>query len=451
MATDGDKQPAVTIEPAQTSAPAANEPEQTPAPAPVWMQVAVWLLRVVVGAVFVFSGWAKAVDPWGGVYKIEEYLAVWGFSLSRSLTLMGAAVLAISEFAVGVMVLCGILRRVGPWLMTVFMAVMTPLTLWIFLANPVADCGCFGDALIIGNGATLAKNVVLLCMAILLVLWNRRVAPAYIPRLQWLPLIASILYAAFLAVYGYHVQPLYDFRPYPVGKSILQTATDPRYLYRRGDEQRWFSADSLPDDKSWTYVSREEVNPATLHTLPAFFDGDGEDMTDELTADTDNGLLVLAVAEPRRHGISRCHLANALNEYINARGGEMVAVVATNHPDAWTRAVRASYPVYTADDTEIKELARGEAALVYIRQDTIRWKYALSALPPDLIPLDNIAPEGDAAVAADSGDLLRTMRPAGSAHLLAKVTGAYLAVMFIVLALSVCIVLGHIILPSKKK
>ena len=38
----------------------------------------VWALRIAVGATFIFSGFVKAIDPWGLIYKISEYMAVWG-------------------------------------------------------------------------------------------------------------------------------------------------------------------------------------------------------------------------------------------------------------------------------------------------------------------------------------------------------------------------------------
>lgn len=34
---------------------------------------AVWLARLIAGATFVVSGWAKAIDPWGFIIKVEEY------------------------------------------------------------------------------------------------------------------------------------------------------------------------------------------------------------------------------------------------------------------------------------------------------------------------------------------------------------------------------------------
>ena len=105
-----------------------------------------WIIRVLVGGVFIFSGFVKAVDPWGTLYKVEEYLNVMGIGLWHSIVVAGVFLLCAFEFTIGIFLILGCYRRSAPWLAFITMCFMLPLTLWIAVFNPVADCGCFGEA-----------------------------------------------------------------------------------------------------------------------------------------------------------------------------------------------------------------------------------------------------------------------------------------------------------------
>ncbi len=130
----------------------------------VWVN----LCRFLLGALFIFSGFVKAVDPLGFFYKIQDYLTAFGMIswFPSYAPLLVGIVLSAIEFSVGVFLFLGIRRKVASALALLLMVVMTPLTLYLALANPVSDCGCFGDAWILTNWQTFGKNVVLLVAAV---------------------------------------------------------------------------------------------------------------------------------------------------------------------------------------------------------------------------------------------------------------------------------------------
>ena len=74
---------------------------------PLWIICAVWTFRILTGAVFIYSGFVKLIDLWGFIYKIEEYLSVWGFSVPRGVNLICALLLSTTEFVAGVRLLTG--------------------------------------------------------------------------------------------------------------------------------------------------------------------------------------------------------------------------------------------------------------------------------------------------------------------------------------------------------
>ena len=131
------------------------------------------LCRFVLGLVFVFSGFVKAIDPLGTQYKIEDYLGAVGLGgmIPDFLTLGASIALSATEFCLGIFLLFAIRRRVSSKITLVFMAAMTLISLWVAVFNPVSDCGCFGDAIKLSNTETLIKDIILMVPAIVLWRW----------------------------------------------------------------------------------------------------------------------------------------------------------------------------------------------------------------------------------------------------------------------------------------
>lgn len=358
--------------------------------------IVVWMCRVFLGFTFIISGWAKAIDPWGFIYKIEDYLTVWHISEPREIILCGAIMLSAFEFVVGVCLLCGMLRRAALWSATALMAFMLPLTVYIALANPVSDCGCFGDFITVSNVATLLKNIVI-CLAIGILFWlgNKRVGSAYRPALQWIAITISTAYILSIALYGYNVQPMVDFRPYPVGTDLAaimqQEESDTEgmtFIYSRDGQEQAFTLDELPDS-SWTYVRRESDPMALMNRHGrgsgfGIYDSEGDDLAPELI--TDSGTLMLVVvADPGLHYLSRTRFVNEIAMTVKAGGGDIIGLVGAPWSDlvVWTDLALPDFDVYSADDTELKSLVRGDAAMVLLQDGKIVWKRTVSSLDAD--------------------------------------------------------------------
>lgn len=370
---------------------------------------AVWLLRLATGATFAVSGWAKCTDPWGFVIKIQEYLAVWGWQgVPRDAVLVGAVALSLLELVTGVALATGSLRRSTPVCGLAMMAVMLPLTVYIYAADPVADCGCFGDFLIISNGATLAKNIVLTAALALLLVWHGAARPLLRPSLQWLALAIAGVYGLTLAVLGWQFQPTADFRPYPAGSQLISEeskagADVPEYVYSKGGREERFALDSLPDS-TWTFV-RQAAPAAAQHEGLAVFDGD-EEVTDDVLGEGARGdMMILVVNNPGIDYLTRARLTNEINAALEARGGRMIGLVAASGDalEQWIELARPDFEVYSASDTSLKELARGDAALVGVRDGRILWKNSLATIDPAIVkaasPLDAVTVYDDGRVA----------------------------------------------------
>lgn len=367
------------------------------------LRAATWLVRLLVGGTFLFSGFVKSIDPWGTLYKFDDYLTAFGLDLWPNLVLTGVFTLCVFEFLVGVFMLTGSFRRVTPWLAALFMLAMLPLTFWIAIKNPVDDCGCFGDALILNNWATFWKNIALSAGIVWLIFRNRKTGYLIRPTFQWLGVVASGIYILSVALYGYNVQPMLDFRPFKVGTSLLAESDDQpsfTFIYEKDGVRREFSEDDeLPDESDgWTFVERKELAaetspipnpqssiPGDKHSDFRIWSGSA-DVTEEAIPEEGELLMVLI---PDLSEMSAAYIwkLNSLYDWAVNHDSEMIAVVSGTPEElaGWEDLAMASYPVYTADDTQIKMLARGNPALVIVRDGEVAFKGSLSVIDGDRI------------------------------------------------------------------
>ena len=346
----------------------------------------VWLCRIVIGLTFIVSGWAKSIDPWGFIYKIEDYLAVWSIDAAREITLTGAVSLSIAEFITGMLVLTGSWRRLSVMVAAGFMAVMLPLTAYIAIADPVPDCGCFGDFIVLSNTATFLKNVVLSALIVYLLKYNDRVKGLYRHSLQWQTVAVSLTFIATVCFIGYKYQPIVDFRPFKTGTVFPPAADesdlDVNFVYAKDGVEREFGIDNLPDS-TWTFVRRVGIDDLNDENAFVVFDG-YDDVTDELTSD--GPLLLLIVNEPGAGYLYRSRRAMQFADFIGQESGRMIAILAADAEgvEKWRNLAAIDADVFTAEDTTLKMLARGDTALVYIVDGRIVWKRNIASFSPGL-------------------------------------------------------------------
>lgn len=185
-------------------------------------RISVSFCRVLVGVVFMFSGTVKAVDPVGTQIKLTDYMGALGMNITLpdSTLLIMACILAGMELLLGIYMTMGAYIRGTSLLLSLFLLVMTPFTLYLALANPVEDCGCFGDAVKLSNWQTFWKNVFLLALTLYVFIRRRLSVPFAHEKIQWvLTLVSMILIIKFM-VSNIKYLPAIDFRPYKTGTDL---------------------------------------------------------------------------------------------------------------------------------------------------------------------------------------------------------------------------------------
>ena len=422
-----------------------------------WCKVLTTLMRLVVGGVFIFSGFTKAVDPWGTCYKITDYLNALGLGNWSGTALFIAVALAALEFVLGICLALGTYRRSTPIMALLLMLVMTPLTLWLAVTDAVRDCGCFGDALHLSNWATLGKNVLLLLGILYLLLFNRSLRGVYGPAVQWIVSALSFALVMAVAYYGYFYQPLIDYRPFPVGTQLVNHPTtldddqegedDFIFIYSKDGQEHEFTIDNLPDESDgWEYVTRYHarrprgkviMQDGSDKAAIAILDDEGNDVTVDVLGDSRRTVLLLFPDLPQV-GVVNSFALNELTDAALVADADVIGLTPATPQEVaqWQDVSMASYPIYYMDDSELKMVARGNPAVVYLEDGTIKWKRTLQSL-------DNVEQP------VELSDMSKDYNPDA---IMTRLMIAYLVAMLIVLLVNRShLVIKHLFFKKKTK
>ena len=356
--------------------------------------------RFVLAVVFIFSGFVKAIDPLGTQYKIQDYLDALGWTdvFPESIPFIVAALLGMLEFCLGVYLFFGIRRIIAPRAVVAVMAIMTPLTFWLALDNPVSDCGCFGDAVVLTNWETFGKNVVLLAMSLVVLKWRKRIFPLATTRFDWLIALYGFLYIFCMTIYCYRHLPIFDFRPYYVGADIRQgmeipegkepTEFETRFVLQKDGEEKEFTLENYPDS-TWAFVDSRTVvkkkgYEPPIHDFSMIRYEDGEDITEQVLADERYTFLLVA-HQLGQASDSRIDLINELYDYCLEYGYAFYCLTSSSDEDIlkWQEDTGAEYPFCLMDNITLKTMVRSNPGLILLKKGVVIHKWNVVDFPDE--------------------------------------------------------------------
>lgn len=362
--------------------------------------------RTLLALTFIFSGVVKAIDPLGTTYKIEDYLKAFGGFFTDLLPLAETAAIALItvEFVLGICLLLNVGSKITSWLTLLFYLVMTPLTLYIALKNPVSDCGCFGDALVLTNWQTFWKNIVLLVLVALWLSTKKTLRAWFLPVAEiGVASLSAVAVVAFMAWTLNHL-PVADFRPYAVGNNIPSLMEYPEdaepdeyeitLIYAKDGVEQAFTLQDYPKgDSTWTFVDQQSKLIKKGYEPPIhdfeILNMDYEDLTyDILESETPVSLVVMydlekADLKQMSKVTQLMHTCMARGElfYILTGSGEQtindfcfnIAINATsneltpfNHPAQF---------FCTCDPVTLKTIVRANPGVIVVQNGNIIDKY----------------------------------------------------------------------------
>ena len=366
-------------------------------------KVLVELSRFLLGITFTFSGFVKAIDPYGFAYKIEDYIIAFNLEAFFFAALPASILLCVLEFSVGVFMLLGIYRKWNSRMALLIMSFMTPLTLYLAIANPVSDCGCFGDAWIITNWETFFKNVVLLAAAITTVFLHQKIQNFYTGKFYWLIGLFTCTFSALFCIVNCYLEPVIDFRPYKVGADLpklinveegKEDVYENIFIYEKDGIKKEFSEDNYPwQDSTWVFVDRidklikEGVKPVItdFSIRKLHFNSEkseiesNEDITSEVLENESYTFLMIAysLSNMRENAITKLE---DVKNYANDHNYNFYCLTSSTIDEIieWENKNSIGFDFCLTDERTLKTMMRTNPGLMLLKNGVIINKWSPS-------------------------------------------------------------------------
>lgn len=358
------------------------------------------LARILFGLVFIFSGFVKGIDPWGSAYKFTDYFQAMGLSWMLWAAFPLGILLALTEFTIGVAHFFNWRMRFFSWLGLLFMAFFTPLTMWVALTNPVTDCGCFGDALVLSNWATFYKNLFFSALAIIIVLnrkWYSEQIKSKVPMA--LSGVTLLIYTSAV-IYSYNHLPIIDFRPYKIGTNIPESMTLPQdaphdvyenifyYKNKNTGEIKKFTEQNYPwkDTLNWEYHKLESKLIQKGYEPPihdfVITTPEGEDIKDFFLYD-ERYVFMLVAYDLHKANTSAMERINSLANWAGQQGYSFFGLTSTLPEEAMAFAEEhgSNFEFFNCDEITLKTIIRSNPGLVLLKNGTILAKWHYNDIP----------------------------------------------------------------------
>jgi len=360
--------------------------------------------RVLVGGLFIFSGFIKANDPLGFSYKLQEYFEVFkadsGLSIFESfahIALPLSILLCVSEIALGFMLLVGYKRNLTLGLLLTQIVFFTFLTFYSACYNKVTTCGCFGDFLVLKPWTSFWKDIALLILITLLISGRESINELFSGLITSSLTIIAIILSFVFPIHAYRNLPPFDFRPYAIGMNIKDNMKagagfEPAkfeimltYKNLKTGKLKEFSNQDFnrlkiwEDTLTWKWEStnnkliHDAINPPKIVDF-SITSMDGVDLKDSILSNKDYMFLLVCYDLTKTEDDETLHAK--INDLYKLADSEKIKVVALTAGDAkqiddYKHKHQAMYDFANADGIVLKTMVRANPGLILIKDGTI--------------------------------------------------------------------------------
>ncbi|GAA4923955.1 BT_3928 family protein [Mucilaginibacter defluvii] len=361
----------------------------------------VWICRILVGLLFIFSGLIKANDPLGFSYKLVEYFEVFHITFLDSLAVGIAIILCALEMIMGFALLIGARARTTVWGLLLLIIFFAFLTFYSAFFKVVQTCGCFGDAIPLTPWESFGKDLVLLLLTLVLFFNPDKIKPLFSRKPGDVALAIATVVALGVGFYTYNFLPVIDFLPYKIGANLPDEMKVPpgakpdeyELTYNLKNKatgetktmtDKEYMKTGIWKDSNWEVVGNPESRLVKKGFTPKIVDLNitdmqGNDYTQEVISNPFYNLIIVAydLNHTNDEALRTLNtIALNLTENYNVR-----SILLTSNSAQDVLALEKRYKLYTevffADGVPLKSMVRANPGVLLLKNGTVinKWHY----------------------------------------------------------------------------
>lgn len=353
------------------------------------MKYLVSISRVIVGLLFIVSGFIKLNDPVGFSFKLEEYFSsgVLDLPFLVPYALAIALFVVIFEVLLGVMLLIGFFKKFTVWSLLLMIIFFTFLTFYSAYFNKVTDCGCFGDAIKLTPWESFTKDIILLILILILFIGRKWILPLFNTNIRIFIVFGSLTISLIYVNYVLNHLPVIDFRPYKLGANIEEGMNVPPNAPRNlidyawkfnvdGEEKVYVTRGEYPTvdgefiDVETTVIQKGYEPPIHDFTV----EQEGEDFTKSLLAE--DKLVMVIAYDLAKSNYEAFEAIKKVTDKAMSNGYRVIGMSASSKAfaDKIIREYDLSFEFYFTDETTLKTIIRSNPGVLVLEKGTIEQK-----------------------------------------------------------------------------
>ncbi len=348
--------------------------------------------RLFLGSIFIFSGFVKLIDPLGFNYKLIDYFESFGMLFFVPYALPLSMIICVGEFIIGIGLFFSAKIKLNTWAVTLYMLFFTPLTFYLALKNPVPDCGCFGDAIIITNWQTFWKNIIIDGFVLIVFISKDRIKFGFSDSVQSLVIVLAVVFGFGLSIFCYRHLPIIDFLNWKKGTLLVPENPKPleyfvSYKNKTTGEKKEFLSKNIPSDSifaiNWKWDSTRIVDPNEIkYKGPSITDEQGNVVTDNFIKNPDFQFILVAY-DLTKTDVEKFNIINAIFTQATAKNISFITLTSSNIAlvKEFKKNNKFDSEFYFSDDTSLKAIIRANPGLILLKKGKVLDKWHFNDIP----------------------------------------------------------------------